>query len=293
MNKYFVVNVNKYVLEHDFSVYYPASLDYPKDNAVMFIMENFMKYADSLLKCRSCLVFWPQNVQIPDEIEKHHAIYKCENPRREYARFFRDNGITYLPENIEYESVNGAFISKEASIGKDVQIFPGAYIGEALIGNNVYIGSGVRLIGKVIIGNNVIIRENTVIGADGLTTQRDENGKTMMIPQFGGTVIEDDVQIGALTTIARGAIDNTIIHRGTKIDNCCFISHNTEIGEDTYIVGETIMFGSTSTGVQSYISGNVTVRDGVHIGAYAKVGMGAVVTKDVEEGCIVKGNPAR
>ena len=267
MNKYFTVNIGKYALESNFSVYYPASLNYPKDNAVMFIVESFMKYAGALLKCRNCLVFWPQQVQVSDEIAKRHVIYKCEDPRREYARFFRDNGITHHPENIVYECVDGAFISKKASIGKNVQIFPGAYIGEALIGNNVYIGSGVRLIGKVCIGNNVIIRENTVIGADGLTTQRDETGKAMMIPQFGGTIIEDDVQIGALSVIARGAIDNTIIHRGAKIDNCCFISHNSEIGKDTYIVGETIMFGSTSTGAQSYISGNVTVRDGVHIGA--------------------------
>lgn len=293
MDKYFDVNIAKYVPKYRFSVYRPASLNHPKDNAVMFVTEHFMNYAQSLLKCKNCLVFWPWEIQVPIEMEKRHAICKCEYPRREYARFFKDNEITYLPENREYEFLNGAFISKEASIGKDVRIFPGAYIGEALIGNNVYIGSGARLIGRVVIGNNVIIRENAVIGADGLTTQRDESGRAMMIPQFGGTIIEDDVQIGALTVIARGAIDNTIIHKGTKIDNCCFVSHNADIGEDTYIVGETILFGSTSTGIQSYLSGNVTVRDGVHIGAHAQVGMGAVVTKDVKDGCIVKGNPAR
>ena len=106
-------------------------------------------------------------------------------------------------------------------------------------------------------------------------------------------IIEDNVQIGALTVIGKGAIDDTVIRAGSRIDNSCFISHNVQIGEDTLVVGETIMFGSSSTGEQTFISGNSTVRDGVAIGKRAMIGMGSVVTKSVPDDGIVKGNPAK
>lgn len=294
MKKFFEVNVNKYVAEKDFSVYRPASLNNPKNNAVMFIREEFMRYSDSLLRCSECLVFWPKTISVPESIQNRHAVKLCNKPHREFARFFVDNSITYLPEIDDVEIINGAYIAKTAVIGDNCRIFSGAYIGgEVEIGDNCYIGSGVKIVGKVQIGNNVVIRENTVLGADGLTTDRNEQGKALTMPQFGGILIEDDVQIGALTVIARGAIDNTVIKRGSKIDSSSFISHNVQIGEDTFIVGETIMFGSSSTGDKVLISGNSTVRDGRRIGNGAIVGMGSVVVKNVEDGQIVKGNPAR
>ena len=294
MKKYFKINVNRYVKSKDFDVVRPASLNYPRDNAVMFIIEKRIGEAHTFKKCNNCLIFWPENIDIPEELDTLHAIYKVADPHKEYCRFFYDNKITYLPIVEEFEVIEGAYICRGARIGDNCHIFPGAYIsGESEIGDDVYIGSGARLIGEVHIGNNVIIRENAVIGADGLSTDRDENGKALTMPQFGGTVLEDDVQIGAMTVIARGAIDNTIIRKGSKVDNSSFISHNVVIGEDTFVVGETIMFGSSSTGNRAYISGNATIRDGRHIGADATVGMGSLVVKDVNDGCIVKGNPAK
>lgn len=114
--------------------------------------------------------------------------------------------ITYinLPLPSEYEVINGAHIEIGAVIGKNCVIFPGVYIGkDVIIGDDVYIASGVKLVGSVTIGDHVVIRDNTVIGADGLTTSRDDNGEAITIPQFGGVSIEDDVQIGANVVIAR------------------------------------------------------------------------------------------
>lgn len=294
VKEYFKVNVSQYVSGKDYDVLRPASLNHPKDHAVMFVTTPFLDRSDALLTCRNCLVFWPETAQIPAEIKERHAVYPCVEPHGEYCRFYVTNHITYLPEIDEYEMVNGAFIANSAVIGQNCTIFPGAYIGgEVTMGDNVYIGSGTRLVGEVHIGNNVVIRENTVIGADGLSTDRDDSGKAMTMPQFGCVVIEDDVQIGALTVIARGAIDSTLIKRGSKIDNSTFISHNVVVGEDTFVVGETIMFGSSSTGQQAFISGNSTIRDGRHIGDKAVVGMGSVVVNHVEAGCVVKGNPAK
>lgn len=292
--KYFEVEISRYIPGDYRKIYRPASLNYPKDEAVMFVTEAFIDFAEALLKCKNCLVFWPREIDIPTEISNRHAVFPVEDPHSYYCRFYADNSITYLPKPDEYSVENGAFVAKGAQIGNNCTIFPGSYIGsEVEIGNSVYIGSGVRLIGEVHIGSNVVIRENAVLGADGLSTDRDENGKALTMPQFGGVILEDDVQIGAMTVVARGAIDYTIIKRGSKIDNNCFISHNVIIEEDAFVVGETIMFGSSSLGKQGYISGNATIRDGKHVGDFAKVGMGAVVTKNVEPHSIVKGNPAR
>lgn len=294
MKEYFRVNVSKYVAGKDFDVVRPASLNNPKDNAVMFIGEQYIAQADIFRECKNCLIFWPENIEVPSNFEGNHAIVMCQKPRREYCRFFQENAITYYPPVEEFEVVNGAYIAKSAKVGRNCTILPGVYIGgEAEIGDNCYIGLGTKLVGEVHIGNNVIIRENSVIGADGLSTDRDENGKALTMPQFGGVIIEDNVQIGALTVIGRGAIDNTVLHRGSKVDNSSFISHNVVLGEDTFVVGESIMFGSSATGRQVLISGNSTIRDGRHIGDKAVIGMGSVVTKNVEDGAVVKGNPAK
>lgn len=294
LKKYFNVNTSKYAVGTSYMIYRPASLNNPMNNAVMFIMNEYMSCVEALLAIESSLVFVPMDATIDEKISAHNAIVRVDDPHLEYCRFFSDNGIDCIPSKENVRSVDGAFISPNAVIGKSVTIMPGAYIGaDVEIGSNVYIGAGTKLVGEVVIGSNVVIRENTVIGADGLTTDRDENGKSIIMPQFGNVVIEDDVHIGSLTVIARGAIDSTIIRKGSRIDNCTFISHNVVVGEDTFIVGETIMFGSSSTGSKVLLSGNSTVRNGVHIGDRAVVGMGSVVVKSVADGAVVKGNPAK
>lgn len=294
MERFFDVNIEKYVPGNCHHVFRPASLNHPKDESVMFVTEGFVEQASALTRCRNCLVFWPLSKPVPSEIGERHGLYLCENPRREFSRFFADNQITNLPEPEKGNWIEGAWIAEDAVIGSDSRIFPGAYVGGGVImGSHCYIGSGVRLIGRIRIGNHVVIRENSVLGADGLSTDRDEQGCALTMPQFGGIVVEDGVQIGALTVIARGAIDDTIIRRGAKIDNSSFISHNVCVGENTFIVGETIMFGSSSTDENVFISGNVAVRNGVHIGRSAVLGMGSVVVRDVDSFETVKGNPAR
>ena len=293
MKRKFKINVSEYSAKKDFEVYIPASLDHPRNNAVMFINQKNIHRVDVLRNVKECLIFCPLDLKIDDKIEYNNLIIRVEDPRTEYCLFFRDNKITNYPKKEKIELVDGAFIASEAKIGMATIVMPFAYIGgEVEIGDNCYIGSGTKIVGKVKIGNNVVIRENSVIGADGLSTDRDKEGKAATMPQFGGVVIEDNVHIGALTVIARGAIDDTIIENGSKIDNSSFISHNVHIGHDTFIVGETIMFGGSSTGNQVFISGNTTVRNKAKIGEKAFVGMGSVITKDVEPGVVVFGNPA-
>ncbi|MEI1255742.1 UDP-3-O-(3-hydroxymyristoyl)glucosamine N-acyltransferase [Blautia sp. JLR.GB0024] len=292
--RFFSVNINKYDSDRDYVLTRAASLNKPANNSVMFCTKEHLSEAVSLNNVNNCLVFWPEGEEIPAELAKKHVFVFVENPRQAYAMFFVDNDITYLPKPCEYEVINGAYIAKDAQIGEGTVIFPGAYIGDEVVtGKNCYIDTGVKLLGRVILGDNVVIRANTVVGADGLTTMRKADGSSATIPQFGGVILEDKVQIGANTVIARGAIDDTVVHTDSKVDSSCFISHNVQIGAHSFIVGETIMFGSSSTGERAYISGNSTIREGHHVGNKSLVGMGSVVVKNVPDGAIVKGNPAK
>ncbi len=290
----FEVSARKYDPSRKFSVYYPASLDCPCDHAVMFVNKANEHRVAVLSTVSDCIVFCPLTVTVPSEAEEKNLILRAQDPRTAYCLFFQENQITNNPEKEEADFLSGALISPKAVIGKGTTIMPFAYIGgEVRIGSRCYIGAGVRLVGRVCIGDDVVIRENSVIGADGLSTDRDEKGRAATMPQFGGVRIGDRVQIGALTVIARGAIDDTVIGTGSKIDNSTFISHNVRIGDDTFIVGETIFFGGSSTGNGAFVSGNSTVRNKRRVGEKAFVGMGSVVTKDVKAGTTVCGNPAR
>lgn len=294
LKEFFCIDASKYDKTKQFNVVRPTSILNPKSNGVMFITEGFMKYWKSVLTVDQCIVIWPENHPVPEEVAKRHAVILSEEPRYGFAKFFHENNVTYNTMPKPYQVKDGAMICDGAEIGEGTIIFPGVYVnGDVKIGKNCYIASGVRIVGDVQIGDDCIIRENTVIGSDGLTTRRNEKGKIITIPQFGGVVIEDNVQIGANSVVCKGAIDNTIIGSGSRIDNCSFISHNVRMGRDTIIVGEVLMMGSSSTGDRAYLSGNVVVRDGVSIGEDAFVGMGSVVTKDVPAGVTVKGSPAR
>lgn len=294
MERFFCINVQKYVHDKNFNVYAPSSVDHPEDHSVMFLMERMKDRTDAFKDIKNSLIFWDERIVVPEAPAKYNAVVKVAEPRLEYCRFFHDNNIRNLPLKERFQVVDGAMICDGAIIKKDTTIMPGCYIGSrVVVGEGCYIGAGAKIVGTVSIGDHVIIRENTVIGADGLTTDRDACGSAVTMPQFGGVVIGDNVEIGANVTIARGAIDNTVLEKGCKIDNSSFISHNVRVGQDTFIVGETIMFGGSTTGKRVFISGNATIRNKSAVGDDAFVGMGAVVTKDVEKGMTVAGNPAR
>ena len=292
--KYFKINASKYDKTKNFFVYRPSSINNPKNNSVIFVKSKFLDRVTDILFLKECIVFLPFDFNVPKELGENNLVIKCEKPNIEFCRFFKENNIANLPVNDTFIEKNGSFISDRAKIGKDVTIFPGVLIGsDVTIGDNVYIGSGTKIVGEVYIGNNVTIRENTTIGADGLTTDRDTDGSALTMPQFGYILIENNVMIGANVVIARGAIDATIIRKGAKIDNCVFISHNVEIGKDTFIVGETILFGSSSTGERCIISGNTTIANNVHIGSDSILGSGAVATKTIPGNSVAIGCPAK
>ncbi len=184
------------------------------------------------------------------------------------------------------------YIGKNVEIGEDCIIYPGVFIGDnTKIGKNCLIYANVSIYHDTIIGNNVIIHAGTVIGSDGFGYAKDGD-KYFKIPQIGNVIIEDDVEIGANCTIDRGAINSTIIRKGTKIDNLVQIAHNVEIGENSAIVAQVGISGSTKLGNCVVLAGQVGVAGHLKIGNRVMVGAQSGVGKDLKDNSIVSGSPA-
>jgi len=143
------------------------------------------------------------------------------------------------------------------------------------------------------IGENVRIGPNCTIGFDGFGFEKDKDGSYLRFPHIGKVIIGDDVEISAGTCIDRGALGDTIIGKGTKIDNLVHVAHNVEIGENCMIIALTCLGGGVIIEDGSYVGIGASIRNQRTIGEKAFVGMGAVVVKDVEPGITVIGNPAR
>lgn len=203
-----------------------------------------------------------------------------------------------------------AFIGRNPRIGKDVTIYPFAYIGDdveigdrTIVHSGVHIGNGcslgeatviypnVNIMDRCIIGNRVIIHPGVVIGSDGFGYARNGN-QHYKIPQVGIVQIDDDVEIGANTTIDRAAFDKTWIKRGTKIDNLVQVAHNVVIGEDSIIVAQVGIAGSCKLGSNVIMGGQSALVDHVSVGNNVMVGGQSGVTSNVEDGQIVSGSPA-
>jgi len=112
-------------------------------------------------------------------------------------------------------------------------------------------------------------------------------------PHIGGVQIEDDVEIGANTCIDRGTLGNTRIRKGAKIDNLVHIAHNVDVGENTAIIANAMIAGSTKIGANTWIAPSACLRDAINIGKDATVGLAALVTKDIPDGELWAGFPAR
>jgi UDP-3-O-[3-hydroxymyristoyl] glucosamine N-acyltransferase len=154
-----------------------------------------------------------------------------------------------------------AYIAADVSIGDETVIFPGVYIGEGTrIGNRCTIYPNVTVRENISIGDRVIVHSGTVIGSDGFGYVF-EDGAQYKIPQVGGVIIEDDVEIGSNVSIDRATLGNTIIGKGTKIDNLVQVAHNVKIGEKSLIVAQVGIAGSSEIGSFVVLAGQAGVAD--------------------------------
>lgn len=214
----------------------------------------------------------------------------------------RSRGAFIHPTAVVAES---ARLGKSVWVGPHVSIEDGVDIGDsAIIESNSVIKKNCRLgpfcriypnvtlYEDIVLGRNVVLHSGAVIGSDGFGYVK-ENGRIYKFPQTGKVIIEDDVEIGANTTIDRGSMSNTVIGAGSKIDNLCQIAHNVKIGKNTLIAGQVGISGSTVIGNDVTIAGQVGIVDNITIASNVIIGGGSSVIGPLKEGEVVWGLPAR
>lgn len=187
---------------------------------------------------------------------------------------------------------NFAYIGENVTLGKGCMIYPYAYIGDNVtIGDNCTLYPHVTIYNSCVIGNNCTFHSGVVIGSDGFGFAP-EGDLYKKIPQLGNVVIEDDVEIGANTTIDRAVMNSTVIHRGVKLDNLIQIAHNVEIGENTVMAAQVGIAGSVKVGKHCMLGGQVGLAGHLKIGDHVTLGAQAGVISDIKEGETVLGAPA-
>jgi UDP-3-O-[3-hydroxymyristoyl] glucosamine N-acyltransferase len=259
------------------------------------------KYLSSLEKTRASAV-----ILSPETPSKIPAI-RCRNPYLAFARTvalllkkpYQSSGVS--PDLVQGEGCQlGSDLSihprvvlgKNVRIGDRVTLFPGVVIGDSsIVGDDSLLYSGVSVRENVQIGKRVIINCGAVIGSDGFGFAPDGESYFKIL-QTGGVIVGDDVEIGANTTIDRGAMGDTSIGEGTKIDNLVQIAHNVVIGTNCIIVSKSGISGSTIVGDNVTLAGKAAVAGHLKIGDHVTVGGFSGVTKNIPSGKVVAGFPA-
>lgn len=266
------------------------------------------KYQDYLYTTKASLVIVNENLQLQKNIMA--TLVRVKDAYSAFATLLttyqnlkaqQKKGIE-TPSHIASSATLGtdvfvgafAYIGEKVTIGNNTKIFPGAYIAENVsIGNNTTIHAGVKIYEDCIIGNDVVIHAGTVIGSDGFGFAPQPDGSYQKVPQIGNVIIEDQVEIGANTTIDRATMGSTIIKKGVKLDNLIQIAHNVEIGSQTVIAAQTGISGSTKLGQKIMIGGQAGIAGHLTIANGVKIAGGAGVTKSLDgEGKSYAGFPA-
>jgi UDP-3-O-[3-hydroxymyristoyl] glucosamine N-acyltransferase len=186
-----------------------------------------------------------------------------------------------------------SYIGEQVKVGDETKIYPNCYIGDQVtLGKNCVIHPGVKIYHQCVVGNDVIIHAGTVIGGDGFGFAPQADGSLQKVPQIGNVVIEDQVEIGANTTIDRATIGSTIIRKGAKLDNLIQIAHNVEVGNQTVIAAQTGVSGSTKIGKGVMIGGQAGIVGHIQLGDGSKVNAQSGVSKSIDPGKAVTGSPA-
>ena len=276
----------------EIEIFRVAAFETARENEISFLEKSPTTFETEA----SCLII-PENFD--ETLNLPHI--KVKNPKLAFAKiavelhpFKRREGwhkTSFVAENSDVcAAFIGAFVSvgENTLIGENSQIFDGARIGDNVnIGENTIIHPNCVIYDNVSIGNDCVIHAGTIIGADGFGFVRDGANGYVKFPQIGTVSIGDDVEIGANSCIDRGALGETRIGSGTKIDNLVQIAHNVNIGERVVIASQTGISGSTVIEDDCVIGGQVgfgdhaTVKSGAIIGSQAGVLPGKIVRAGV------------
>ena len=186
-----------------------------------------------------------------------------------------------------------SYIGEHSKVGSYTKIYPQVYIGDNVtIGDYCILYPGVKIYSGSVIGNRVILQAGAVIGSDGFGFAPQTDGSYKKIEHSGNVIIEDDVEIGANSTVDKSQMGSTIIHKGVKVDNLVQIAHNVEVGEHTVMCAQTGVAGSTKIGKFCTLAGQVGVVGHISIADKTMVAAKTSIIKSItQEGSIYQGNP--
>ena len=186
-----------------------------------------------------------------------------------------------------------AVIGQRVQLGARTQVAEHVSLGDGVVvGEDAVLGPGAVCYSGSRLGNRVVLKAGAVIGGNGFGYLSDRMGHTR-IPHVGGCVLEDDVEVGSNTCIDRGSIDDTVVGRGTKLDNLVQVGHNVRIGERCLIMAGVGIAGSTRVGNNAILAGHVGVTDHLVIGDRARIAAKSAIFGDVPAGASFSGHPAR
>ena len=186
-----------------------------------------------------------------------------------------------------------AYIGRNVRLGAGVQIYPNVYIGDNVtIGDNTILYAGVKIYAHCRIGAQCILHAGVVIGSDGFGFEPDAQGVNQKIPQIGNVIIEDDVELGANTTVDRAMMGSTIVRKNAKIDNLVQIAHNVEVGQSTFLCAQVGIAGSTKVGQHCILSGQVGAAGHIEIADNCVFGAQSGIPGNVRKPGVYMGYPA-
>ena len=284
-----------------------AKIESAGPGAVSFLSNP--EYERFIYTTEASAVIVAADFQPSQSLPKNVTLLRVEDPYRAFARLLeaydavlkRQEGI-HPTASVDSEAVlgegcfvgPGVVVEQGAVIGDRVELHAHVHVGrDVRIGHDSVLSSGVRVLDRCIIGQRCTLQSGSVIGSDGFGFAPKDDGTYAKVPQTGNVVIEDNCDIGALTTIDRATLGSTIIRQGCKLDNLIQVAHNVVIGEATVIAAQTGIAGSTTVGARCMIGGQVgigghlTVANGSKIAA--KSGVSASL---IQEGLTYQGNPA-
>lgn len=263
------------------------------------------KYQNFIYTTQATITIVNKTFQPEQNIET--TLIKVEDAYKSFSKLLEYyNQVKLMKSGIEQPSVisenviygeglylgSFAYIGKNVEIGINAKIYPNTFIGDNVkIGDNCIFFAGAKIYSETIIGSNCTIHSGAIIGSDGFGYAPLEDGTYNKVPQIGNVIIEDNVEIGACTTIDRATLGSTIIRKGAKLDNQIQIAHNVEIGSNTVIASQTGIAGSSKIGKncqiggQVGIAGHLTIGDGVRIQAQSGVG------RNIKDNETLQGSP--
>lgn len=289
-------NVKEISSDYDFMIYGVSYIGEPKPNTVMYISKKVEYLLENLYKVRECLVYAEDTIDIPNEMRAQHCIMSVSNPQYEYMELvqkltLKEREILTKRPYVLYPT--GYYIGENVTIGENAYIEPGCLIGhDVIIGKNACILAGAK-IKNAVIGDNFVANENAVIGSDGFVVAQDRQGNNVKIASMGKVIIGDNVEIGACNNIVRGSNSDTVIESNVKLDALVHIAHDVHIGRNVEITAGSIIAGFVTIRGGAFIGINSGIKQCLELEQNCYIGMGANVIRNVRQGEVVAGNPAK